>query len=97
MKGVLCVSAGSEGVWQWRLRLRAEQYWPGQSPAEQQVRQMSGVEQVRENLASLAGHLHDNDILRWTMAEVGTELCSSQTWCSNVSIHRGVTGSWRGN
>ena len=35
---------------------------------------MSGVEQVRENLASLASHLHDNDILRWTMAEVGTEL-----------------------
>ena len=42
---------------------------------------MSGVEQVRENLASLASHLHDNDILRWTMAEVGTELCKSQTGC----------------
>ena len=33
---------------------------------------MSGVEQVRENMAGLSKDLHDNDILRWTMAEVGT-------------------------
>ena len=34
---------------------------------------MSGVEQVRENMAGLSNQLHENDILRWMMAEVGKD------------------------
>ena len=35
--------------------------------------QMSGVEEAGQARQGLASHLHDNDLLRWTMAEVDSQ------------------------